>query len=325
MIPLSILDLTPIRQGGTVADTFQETVALARAAERLGFHRYWLVEHHNTPSVAGAATAVLMAHVAAHTSTIRIGAGGIMLPNHAPLMVAEQFGTLAALYPSRIDLGLGRGINSDAETLKALRRQPNDMSEFPQDVEELLNFLKPAIAGQPNLPGKKVRAIPGEGANVPVWILGSSLGGADLAARLGLPFAYASHFAPDQIDVALAAYRGRFKPSAYLQKPQVMLSLTVTAAETDEEARYLFSSAQAATDAPLPPPARDFEKRLDPKRLALIQNLVRHAVVGGPATVAKGMADFIGRYRPDEVIVVTQVFDAAARARSFEILSAAVA
>jgi len=266
-----------------------------------------------------------MAHVAAQTSTIRIGAGGIMLPNHAPLMVAEQFGTLAALYPGRIDLGLGRGINSDAETLKALRRQPNDMSEFPQDVEELLNFLKPAIAGQPNPPGKKVRAIPGEGANVPVWILGSSLGGADLAARLGLPFAYASHFAPDQIDVALAAYRGRFKPSAYLQKPQVMLSLTVTAAETDEEARYLFSSAQAATDAPLPPPLRDFEKKLDPKRLALIQNLFRHAVVGGPATVAKGMADFIGRYHPDEVIVVTQVFDAAARARSFEILSAAVA
>jgi len=325
MIPLSILDLTPIRQGGNVADTFRETVALARAAERLGFHRYWLVEHHNTPSVAGAATAVLMAHVAAQTSTIRIGAGGIMLPNHAPLMVAEQFGTLAALYPGRIDLGLGRGINSDPETLKALRRQPNDMAEFPQDVEELLNFLKPSIAGQPNLPGKKVRAIPGEGANVPVWILGSSLGGADLAARLGLPFAYASHFAPDQIDVALAAYRGRFKPSAYLQKPQVMLSLTVTAAETDAEARYLFSSAQAATDAPLPPPVRDFEKKLDPKRLALIQNLFRHAVVGGPATVAKGMTDFIGRYRPDEVIVVTQVFDAAARARSFEILSAAVA
>ena len=319
MIPLSILDLAPIRQGGTVADTFHETVSLARAAERLGFHRYWLVEHHNTPSVAGAATAVLMAHVAAQTSTIRIGAGGIMLPNHAPLMVAEQFGTLAALYPGRIDLGLGRGIASDPETLKALRRQPGDMAEFPQDVEELLNFLKPSM------PGRKVRAIPGEGADIPVWILGSSLGGADLAARLGLPFAYASHFAPDQIDVALAAYRGRFRPSAYLQKPQVMLSLTVIAAETDEEARYLFSSAQAATDGPLPPPLRDFEKRLDSKRLALIQNLFRHAVVGGPESVAKGLRDFIARYRPDEVIAVTQVFDAGARARSFEILSAALA
>ena len=319
MIPLSILDLTPIRQGGNIADTFRETVALAQAAERLGFRRYWLVEHHNTPSVAGAATAVLMAHVAAHTRTIRIGAGGIMLPNHAPLMVAEQFGTLAALYPGRIDLGLGRGIANDAETLRALRRQPNDVAEFPRDVEELLSFLRPAM------PNQKVRAIPGEGADVPVWILGSSLSGADLAARLGLPFAYASHFAPDQLDVALAAYRGRFRPSTYLQKPRVMLSLTVAAAGTDEDARYLFSSAQHATDAPLPPPVRDYEKKLDPKRLTLINNLFRHAVVGGPATVAKGMADFIARYRPDEVIAVTQIFDPAARARSFEILSAAVA
>jgi len=262
---------------------------------------------------------VLMAHVAAHTHTIRIGAGGIMLPNHAPLMVAEQFGTLAALYPGRIDLGLGRGIANDAETLRALRRQPNDVAEFPRDVEELLSFLRPAM------PNQKVRAIPGEGADVPVWILGSSLSGADLAARLGLPFAYASHFAPDQLDVALAAYRGRFRPSTYLQKPRVMLSLTVAAAGTDEDARYLFSSAQHATDAPLPPPVRDYEKKLDPKRLTLINNLFRHAVVGGPATVAKGMADFIARYRPDEVIAVTQIFDPAARARSFEILSAAVA
>jgi luciferase family oxidoreductase group 1 len=319
MIPLSVLDLTPIRQGGSAAATFRETVALAQAAERLGFHRYWLVEHHNTPSVAGAATAVLMAHVAAHTKTIRVGAGGIMLPNHAPLMVAEQFGTLAALHPGRIDLGLGRGIASNPETLKALRRQPNDGAEFPQDVEELLGFLKPAAAGQ------KVRAVPGAGTELPVWILGSSLSGADLAARLGQPFAYASHFAPDQLDVALAAYRGRFKPSAFLDKPQVMLSLTVVAAETDEEARLLFSSAQAATDAPLPPPMRDYEKTLDPKRLALIQALFRHAVVGGPETVAKGLAAFIARYRPDEVIAVTQVFDPAARARSFEILSAAAA
>ncbi len=317
MIPLSILDLTPIRQGGSIAATFRETVALARAAERLGYHRYWLVEHHNTPSVAGAATAVLMAHVAAHTDRIRIGAGGIMLPNHAPLMVAEQFGTLAALYPGRIDLGLGRGINSDPETLKALRRQPNDMAEFPQDVEELLAFLKPSA------PGQKVRAIPGEGSRLPVWILGSSLSGADLAARLGLPFAYASHFAPDQLDVALAAYRGRFRPSAFLDKPQVMLSLTVVAADTDQEARFLFSSAQAATDAPLPPPVADFEKRIDPRRLALISNLFRHSVIGGPQTVAKGLADFIARYRPDEVIAVTQVFDAGARAKSYELLSAA--
>jgi luciferase family oxidoreductase group 1 len=319
MIPLSVLDLTPIRRGGTIADTFRETVMLAQAAERLGYHRYWLVEHHNTPSVAGAATAVLMAHVAAHTKSIRIGAGGIMLPNHAPLMVAEQFGTLTALHPGRIDLGLGRGINSDPETLKALRRQPGDMAEFPQDVEELLAFLKPAI------PQQKVRAIPGEGSDVPVWILGSSIGGADLAAKLGLPFAYASHFAPDQLDVALAAYRGRFKPSATLNKPKVMLSLTVVAADSDEEARTLFSSAQQASDAPLPPPVRDYEKTLDPQRRALISNLFRHALVGGPKTVAKGLKDFVARYRPDEVIAVTQVFDSSARARSVEILSAAAA
>jgi luciferase family oxidoreductase group 1 len=319
MIPLSILDLTPIRQGGSVAATFAETVALAQTAERLGFHRYWLVEHHNTPSVAGAATAVLMAHVAAHTRTIRIGAGGIMLPNHAPLMVAEQFGTLAALHPGRIDLGLGRGIANDPETLKALRRQPNDGAEFPRDVEELLAFLRPAV------PGQKVRAIPGEGTTLPVWILGSSLGGADLAARLGLPFAYASHFAPDQLDVALAAYRGRFKPSAYLDKPHVMLSLTVVAADSDDEARLLFSSAQAATDAPLPPPVSDYEKKLDARRLALIQNLFRHSIVGGPETIAKGLAGFVARYRPDEVIAVTQIFDPERRARSFEILSAAAA
>jgi luciferase family oxidoreductase group 1 len=324
MIPLSILDLTPIRQGGSVAATFAETVALAQAAERLGFHRYWLVEHHNTASVAGAATAVLMAHVAAHTRSIRIGAGGIMLPNHAPLMVAEQFGTLAALHPGRIDLGLGRGINSDPDTLKALRRQPNDMAEFPRDVEELLAFLRPARPGQPNSFYKNVRAIPGEGTDIQVWILGSSMGGADLAARLGLPFAYASHFAPDQLDVALAAYRGRFKPSPWQGAPRVMLSLTVVAADSDEEARLLFSSAQAATDAPLPPPIPDFEKRLDPRRAALIQNLFRHSLVGGPATIAKGFADFINRYRPDEVIAVTQVFDPVARAKSFELLSAAV-
>lgn len=319
MIPLSILDLTPIRRGGTIADTFGETLALAQAAERLGYHRYWLVEHHNTPAVAGAATAVLMAHVAAHTKSIRIGAGGIMLPNHAPLMVAEQFGTLAALHPGRIDLGLGRGINSDPDTLKALRRQPGDMAEFPRDVEELLAFLNPT------LPQQKVRAIPGEGSNVPVWILGSSIGGADLAARLGLPFAYASHFAPDQLDVALAAYRGRFRPSASLDKPKVMLSLTVVAADSDEEARYLFSSAQQVTDGPLPPPVRDYEKTLDTQRRALIGNLFRHALVGGPETVAKGLKDFVARYRPDEVIAVTQVFDRSARARSFEILSAAAA
>jgi luciferase family oxidoreductase group 1 len=318
MTPLSILDLTPIKHGGSVAATFRETVELARAAEALGFKRYWLVEHHNTQSVAGAATAVLMAHVAAHTKTIRVGAGGIMLPNHAPLMVAEQFGTLAALYPGRIDLGLGRGVPCDPATLRALRRTPNDAGEFSRDVQELLFFLKPAA------PGQRVRAIPGEAAGVPVWLLGSSLGGAQLAASLGLPFAFAAHFAPDQLDVALATYRGRFAPSAWLDKPQVMLSLTVVAADTDEEARLLFSSAQQASDVPLPPPIADYEKTLDPQRLALIRGAFRHSVVGGPERITKGVADFIARYRPDEVIVTAQIFDHAARRRSFEILSEAV-
>jgi luciferase family oxidoreductase group 1 len=318
MTPLSILDLTPIKQGGDAAASFRETVALAQAAEALGYKRYWLVEHHNTPSVAGAATAVLMAHVAAHTKTIRIGAGGIMLPNHAPLMVAEQFGTLAALYPGRIDLGLGRGVPCDPATLQALRRAPNDAGEFPRDVQELLFFFKSAA------PGQKVRAIPGEGADVPVWLLGSSLGGAQLAASLGLPFAFASHFAPDQLDVALATYRARFAPSAWLKQPQVMLSLTVVAADTDAQARLLFSSAQQVTDAALPPPIPDYEKTLDPQRLALIRRALRHSVVGGPETIAKGVGDFIARYRPDEIIVTAQIYDPAARLRSFEILSAAL-
>jgi luciferase family oxidoreductase group 1 len=315
MIPLSVLDLTPIKQGGSIAQTFVQTLELARHAERLGFHRYWLVEHHNTPSVAGAATAVVMAHVAAGTRTIRVGAGGIMLPNHAPLMVAEQFGTLAALHPGRIDLGLGRGIPCDAATLQALRRAPNDMSEFPRDVQELLFFLRPAA------PGQKVRAIPGEGAHVPVWILGSSLGAAQFAASLGLPFAFASHFAPDQLDVALAAYRGRFMPSPYLQKPQVMLSLSVVAADSDEEARLLFSSALQATTAPLPPPIPDYEAKVDPQRLALIRNSLRHSLVGAADTVAKGLSAFIARYRPDEVIATAQIFDHAAHIKSLEILS----
>ncbi|HEX2761029.1 MAG TPA: LLM class flavin-dependent oxidoreductase [Rhizomicrobium sp.] len=315
MIPISVLDLTPIKQGGSIAQTLAETLELARYAEALGFHRYWLVEHHNTPSVAGAATAVVIAHVAAGTRTIRVGAGGIMLPNHAPLMVAEQFGTLAALHPGRIDLGLGRGVPCDPATLQALRRMPGDGAEFPRDVQELLFFLRPAA------PGQKVRAIPGEGADVPVWILGSSPGGAQLAAGLGLPFAFASHFAPDQLDVALAAYRQRFVPSPYLQKPHVMLSLNVVGADTDEEAHLHFSSAQQATDAPLPPPIPDYEQTLEPQRLALIRGAFRHSAVGGPETIARSLKDFIARHRPDELIATAQIFDHAARMKSLEILS----
>jgi luciferase family oxidoreductase group 1 len=312
--PLSILDLTPIKQGADASATFRETLDLARHAEGWGYQRYWLVEHHNTAGVAGSATAVVMAHVAAGTNSIRVGAGGIMLPNHAPLMVAEQFGTLAALYPGRIDLGLGRGINSDPATMRALRRTPGDMEEFPRDVEELLSYLRSPAAGQ------TVHAVPGEGSNVPVWILGTSLGGAQLAATLGLPFAFGSHFAPNQLEVALTAYRGRFMPSSQCMRPQVMLSLAVVCADTDEEARLLFSSAQQVSDGPLPPPIPNYEQTLDPQRLALIRRVMRHSLVGSPDTVAKGLADFIARYQPDEIIVTSQIYDHAARLRSFELL-----
>jgi luciferase family oxidoreductase group 1 len=314
MIPLSILDLTPIRQGSTAAAAFHETVDLAQRAEKWGYHRYWLVEHHNTPGVAGAATSVLIAHVAAATRTIRVGAGGIMLPNHAPLKVAEQFGTLAALHPGRIDLGLGRGIHSDPATLRALRRLPGAMDAFPQDVQELLDYFHPPHP----LP---VHAIPGEGADVPVWILGSSVSGANLAASLGLPFAFAAHFAPDQLDMAIAAYRGRFVPSDRCAAPHLMLSLTVVAAATDAEAELLFSSALQASGGPLPPPVPGYLDSLSPQRAQIIRNAFRHAAVGGPETVARHLADFIARYEPDEVIAVGQIFDPAARRKSFEILS----
>lgn len=315
MPSLSIHDLTPIKQGSNAAATFRETLELARHAEKLGYKRYWLVEHHNTAGVAGSATAVVIGHVAAGTSTIRVGAGGIMLPNHAPLMVAEQFGTLAALYPGRIDLGLGRGIYNDPATMRALRRMPGDQEEFPSDVQELLSYLRAAA------PGQAVRAVPGENSNVPVWILGTSLGGAQLAATLGLPFAFGSHFAPDQLDVALAAYRGRFTPSAQNAKPQVMLSVAVVCADTDREAQFHFSSAQQVSDGPLPPPIPDYEQKIDPQRLALIRKVMRYSLVGSPDTVGRGLAEFIARFKPDEVIVTSQIFDHAARMKSFELLS----
>ena len=312
MTGLSILDLTPVRQGSDAASALRDTLALAQLADSSGYHRYWLVEHHATAGVAGAATAVVIGHIAAHTKNIRVGAGGIMLPNHAPLIVAEQFGTLAAFHPGRIDLGLGRGIASDPATLQALRRQPNDAAAFPSDVQELLAYFD----------GRgPVKAVPGEGADVPVWILSSSLGGAQLAAAMGLPYAFASHFAPDQLDVALAAYRGRFQPSARLQKPQVMLSLTAIVADTDAEAQILFSSAQHAGDGKLPPPVPDYLASIAAERAALIQRMFRHAAVGSPDTVARALDAFRERYRPDEIIVTAQIHDVAARLKSFEMLA----
>jgi luciferase family oxidoreductase group 1 len=327
MIPVSILDLTPIRQGGNAATALRETLDLAQHAESLGYHRYWLVEHHNTASVAGAATAVVMAHVAAGTKTIRVGAGGIMLPNHAPLMVAEQFGTLASLYPGRIDLGIGRAPGTDQLTARALRRTlSGNVDDFPQDVLELIGYFRPA---QPNQP---VRAVPGAGLEVPVWILGSSLYGAQLAAALGLPYAFASHFAPDDLDQALALYRARFQPSDRLAGPHVMAGVSIVAAETDAEAKLLFSSQQQSfvnlrtgRAGPLPPPVSDYEASLDPRAKAMLDHALACAIVGGPETVKAGLKAFFARTGADELMVTAHVFDHAARVRSFEIVAAAQA
>jgi luciferase family oxidoreductase group 1 len=322
MIPLSVLDLAPIRAGGDAAEAFRHALDLARHAERLGFRRYWLAEHHNMPGVASAATAVVMAHVAAGTRTIRIGAGGVMLPNHAPLVVAEQFGTLASLHPGRIDLGLGRAPGSDPITADALRRDPAAGDRFPHDVLELLHYFDPAE------PGQTVRAVPGAGLDVPVWILGSSLFGAELAAHLGLPYAFASHFAPQAMPQAVALYRARFRPSARLGAPYVLLGVNVVAAETDDEARRLFTSAQQAfvnlrrgTPGPLPPPVDGYVDRLGPADRAVLAQVLATAVVGSPGTVRDGLAAFAARTGADELMVTTQVYDHAARLRSYAIVA----
>ncbi|WP_437679635.1 LLM class flavin-dependent oxidoreductase [Sorangium sp. So ce131] len=325
MIPFSVLDLSPIVQGGDAAQAFRNTLDLARHAERLGYRRYWLAEHHNMGGVASAATAVVIAHVAGGTSTIRVGAGGIMLPNHAPLVIAEQFGTLASLFPGRIDLGLGRAPGSDQVTARALRRNlAGDVDGFPQDVLELMGYFRPAE------PGQLVRAVPGAGLNVPIWILGSSLFGAQLAAALGLPYAFASHFAPAQMMQAIALYRREFRPSAQLASPYVMLGVNVFAADTDDEARLLWTSLQQAfvnlrrgRPGPLPPPAIGFERELTPMERAGLEQALVCSVVGSAETVRRGLLDFITRTRADELMVTSQIFDHDARRRSFEITAAA--
>ncbi len=252
MIPLSILDLVPVTEGSDARTSYANMVDLARLGERLGYRRFWLAEHHNMPGIASAATSVLIGHVGSHTSKIRIGAGGIMLPNHAPLQVAEQFGTLASLYPGRVDLGLGRAPGTDQAATRALRRYYQGADEFPNDVVELLQYFEPVQ------PGQQVRAVPGPGLQVEAWILGSSLFGAQLAAALGLPYAFASHFAPDMLEQAIAIYRQKFRPSARLQQPHVMLALNVVAAETDAEAKRLFTTQQLGLHQPAawPPRAR---------------------------------------------------------------------
>ncbi|WP_144224469.1 LLM class flavin-dependent oxidoreductase [Mesorhizobium amorphae] len=323
MTDLSVLDLSPVGEGSTPGQSLANSLDLARHAERLGYKRYWLAEHHNMPGIASAATAVVIAHVAAGTSTIRVGAGGIMLPNHAPLVIAEQFGTLAALHPGRIDLGLGRAPGTDMMTARALRRNLDaGVDNFPRDVVELMAYFEPAEEGQ------RIRAVPGEGENVPVWILGSSLYGAQLAAMLGLPYAFASHFAPAELDHALEVYRTRFEPSQHLDKPRVMLGINVIAAPTDAEARLLFTSLQQAfvnlrsgRPGRLPPPVENFERDLDPVARTMLNQALSCAVVGSPETVKQGVEAFIARTGADELMVTAQVFDHAARVRSFEMLA----
>ena len=327
MIPISVLDLAPIVEGSNAAESLHRALDLARHAEGWGFKRYWLAEHHNMPGIASAATSVVIGAVAAATRTIRVGAGGIMLPNHAPLVIAEQFGTLAALHPGRIDLGLGRAPGSDMATARALRRNlAGDADSFPQDVVELMHWFEPAEDGQ------RLRANPGEGQDVPIWILGSSTFGAQLAAHLGLAFAFASHFAPTEMTAAIRIYRETFRPSARLDRPHVMLGFNVFAAETDEEARLLFTSIQQAfanlrTGRPgkLPPPVAGYAERLDPMAKAMIDQALSCSAVGGPATVRDQVRAFVERTGADELMITSQIWDHAARVRSLEILAATTA
>ena len=324
-IALSVLDLAPITEGGDVSTTFRNSLSLAQHTERLGYRRFWLAEHHGMPGIASAATAVLIAYIAGGTRTIRVGAGGVMLPNHSPLVIAEQFGTLEALYPGRIDLGLGRAPGSDQATSRALRRDlASHPDQFPQDVVELLDFLS-------DEPRQSVQAIPGKGAKVPVWILGSSLFGAQLAAMLGLPYAFASHFAPAQMMQAISLYRAQFKPSAQLAKPYVMLGFNVFAAATDEQAQVLATSMQQAfvnlrTGRPsrLQPPVARYLESLPAQARAMLDEVLSCSAVGSPATVRQALHAFVDRTKADELMVASQIFDHEARLRSYEIAAQAL-
>jgi luciferase family oxidoreductase group 1 len=324
MLPFSVLDLAPVTQGSHAGQAFANSLDLARHAEALGYTRYWLAEHHNMPGIASAATAVLIGHLAGGTSTIRVGAGGIMLPNHAPLQVAEQFGTLASLYPDRIDLGLGRAPGTDQATARALRRYYDGADSFPQDVAELLHYFEPVQ------PGQAVRAVPGAGLDVPVWLLGSSLFSARLSAAMGLPFAFASHFAPDAMDEALTLYRRDFKPSARLPRPHAMLALNVVAADSSAQARRLFTTQQQSfvnlrrgMPGLIPPPIDDIENFWTPLEKAGVAQALACAVVGDPDEVREGIAAFIARHRPDEVMITANIYEHAARLYSFELAARA--
>jgi luciferase family oxidoreductase group 1 len=319
MIPFSILDLSPIVEGSDAAQALRNTIDLARHAEAWGYRRYWLAEHHNIPAVASAATAVVIGAVAANTSSIRVGAGGIMLPNHAPLVIAEQFGTLEALYPGRIDLALGRAPGTDPITARALRRDHTVADTFPQDVLELIQYFRPPS-------GQRVRAIPGAGLDIPIWILGSSLFGAQFAADLGLPYGFASHFAPALMMDAIAVYRQRFRPSEFLARPHVMLGVNVVIGETDEEAKLLFTSHQQAfvnlrrgTLGPLPPPDAQFVQRLSAQERWELDQTLSTSIAGSSRHVQSALEEFIGRTQANELILVAQIYDHAARLRSYEL------
>lgn len=320
MIPLSVLDLAPVCEGSGPPQAFANMLDLAQHAERWGYRRYWLAEHHNMPGIASAATSVLIGHVAGGTSTIRVGAGGIMLPNHSPLQVAEQFGTLASLYPGRIDLGLGRAPGTDHATARALRRYFDSADQFPQDVTELLHFFEPAQ------PGQSVRAVPGAGVHVPVWLLGSSLFSARLAAAMGLPFAFASHFAPDAMDEAVALYRRDFRASERLREPYAILALNVVASASEAESRRLFTTQQQSfvnlrrgRPGQIPPPLEDIETFWEPHEKAGVERALACTVLGDAAQVAEGMRAFAARHRPDEMLLTANIFDHPARLRSFEL------
>lgn len=321
MTQFSVLDLAPVIEGGTAAQSLANSLSLAQATEEWGYKRYWIAEHHNIPGIASSATSVVIGHIAAGTQSIRVGAGGIMLPNHSPLVVAEQFGTLASLFPDRIDLGLGRAPGTDQVTWQALRRHATtDVNEFPRDVVELQHYFKDPQAGQ------RVVATPGAGTNVPIWILGSSLFGAQLAAMLGLPFAFASHFAPAALDQAITIYREKFEPSEQLAEPYVMLGYNICAATTDEEAGYLrtsslqsFVNLRRGVPGKLPPPVEGYEEQLSGAEQAMVQDLSRCAAVGSPSSVKSQIEAFLEETQADELIIVSSVYEHEARLRSYEI------
>jgi luciferase family oxidoreductase group 1 len=322
MVPFSILDLAFIVQGATPAHALHNSLDLAQQAEHWGYRRFWLAEHHNMAGIASAATSVAIGYVAGGTKTIRVGAGGIMLPNHSPIVIAEQFGTLESLYPGRIDLGLGRAPGTDQRTLRALRRNPLSADSFPDDVRELQAFFGPLQPGQP------VQAVPGTGLNVPIWILGSSLFGAQLAAELGLPYAFASHFAPDALMQALYLYRNAFQPSAQLDRPYAMVGVNVITAETDIEARKLFTSAQQAftnatrgTRRQLQPPIDDIESYWSPMEKAHVSNMLACSFVGSPQSVKRGLEDFVHQTKANELMVASAIYDHSARLRSYQMLA----